>query len=303
MSDNYYLPEGMLLNTLENKDYLSCLKQVERAMQQGKILESRSLLCDNDFNLVFDIAGYKAIIPREEVMWTEDGSPCRDIAIITRVGKPVSFKVVGIEYDKNGEDLIILSRKAAQKECIENYLNNLEIGDVIETRITHFEPFGAFCDIGCGIISLLSIDSISVSRISHPQDRFFIGQYIKALIKSRDLPAEESLSRGRIALSHKELLGTWQQNIEKFSIGQTVAGVVRSIESYGIFIELAPNLAGLAEYKQGVEVGQTAAVYIKNIIPQKMKVKLVLIDSYGGDQKIIKTEYFITEGNVSDWHY
>lgn len=54
-----------------------------------------------------------------------------------------------------------------------------------------------------------------------------------------------------------------------FSTGETVGGIVRSIEPYGIFIELAPNLAGLAEPRENVRVGQAASVYIKALIPEK----------------------------------
>ena len=42
------------------------------------------------------------------------------------------------------------------------------------------------------------------------------------------------------------MLGTWAENAALFSPGQTVTGVVRSVEDYGIFVELTPNLAGLA---------------------------------------------------------
>lgn len=52
--------------------------------------------------------------------------------------------------------------------------------------MTHLEHFGAFVDIGCGVVSLLSIDCISVSRITHPHDRFSVGDNIKAVIKSVD---------------------------------------------------------------------------------------------------------------------
>lgn len=55
---------------------------------------------------------------------------------------------------------------------------------------------------------------------------------------------------------------------------------MRSVEHYGVFVELAPNLAGLAEPKDGVKVGQQASVYIKNLIPEKMKIKLIIIDSF-----------------------
>ncbi len=53
---------------------------------------------------------------------------------------------------------------------------------------------------------------------------------------------------------------------------------MRSVESYGIFVELAPNLTGLAEYDPDVREGQSAAVFIKSIIPEKMKIKLVIVD-------------------------
>jgi small subunit ribosomal protein S1 len=121
---------------------------------------------------------------------------------------------------------------------------------------------------------------------------------IKAVIKSIDR------DHSRIYVSHKELLGTWNENVSLFSIGQTVAGTVRSIEPYGIFVELAPNLAGLAEYREGVSVGQRAAVYIKNIIPEKMKVKLVLVDAYGaGTPPDYGFDYFDAGNHIDQWVY
>ena len=38
--------------------------------------------------------------------------------------------------------------------------------DILPCIVTHIEPFGAFCDVGCGISALLPIDCMSVSRIS-----------------------------------------------------------------------------------------------------------------------------------------
>ena len=221
----------------------------------------------------------------------------KDIAVITRVGKIVCFKVIGFEV-QGEETVAILSRREAQRDCLENHLMQLLPGDVIDARITHLEPFGAFVDIGCGVISLLSIDCISVSRIAHPRDRFYAGMPIKAIIKSIDR------EHSRIYVSHKELLGTWEENVSRFEIGQTVAGTVRSIEPYGIFVELAPNLAGLAEYREGVSVGQRAAVYIKNIIPEKMKVKLVLVDAYATGQPMdYKFDYFDVGNHIDSWVY
>jgi small subunit ribosomal protein S1 len=189
----------------------------------------------------------------------------------------------------------------------------MRVGDVINAKVTHLESFGAFCDIGCGIIALLPIDSISVSRISHPSDRFVLGQHIKAVVKSREEPLDirGNVSSGRISLSHKELLGTWLENANRFKVGQTVAGIVRSIENYGIFVELAPNLAGLAEIKEGTqrcgfERDSLVAVYIKSIIPERMKIKLVLIDSYVEENENKPIKYYVDcehKKHISSWRY
>lgn len=96
------------------------------------------------------------------------------------VGKPVCFVVTGFQSDEKGE-YALLSRPAVQKECLADYITRLTPGDVIDARITHLEPFGAFADIGCGLPSLLPIDAF-VSRISHPgpvPDRLDIRAVVK----------------------------------------------------------------------------------------------------------------------------
>lgn len=293
------MPEGSLLGSITNFEYLSSERGLERAIADGAILEAIATSCDSCRDLTVDLGCMPGIIRRKDAAIVQEGEALKDIAIISRVGKAVCFKVLSICRDQNGKPYALLSRKSAQEECMRSFVGDLMPGDIIDARVTHLEHFGAFVDIGCGIPSLLSIDCISVSRISHPRDRFFVGMPIRAIIKSID---EES---GRIFVSHKELLGTWEENVASFDIGQTVMGQVRSVEEYGIFIELAPNLAGLAEYHEGIKVGQSAAVYIKNIIPERMKIKLVIIDGAKTRDVPARLEYFIPESvsHLDIWRY
>jgi len=296
MNTQMYKPEGFCIGT-EGRETFYSQNTLERAAATGKILEAQATLCDAEFSLHVDLGSMKGKIPRSEAVYQPSGEEIKDIAVITRVGKTVCFKVLGFA-EENGETVAILSRREAQKACLENYLMTLIPGDVVDAQVTHLEPFGAFVDIGCGVISLLSIDCISVSRISHPRDRFYTGMHIRTVIRSIDREAS------RIYVSHKELLGTWEENVEKFEVGQTIAGVVRSIEPYGIFVELTPNLAGLAEYRDGVLPGQRAAVYIKNIIPEKMKVKLVLVDAYcSSAPSDYRFDYFETRTHIDRFVY
>lgn len=290
-----YQPEGCLINTAENIRLTSSSAGLHEAMSGGKILEGRVSVCDGEHNMIIELPCMKGIIPRiEGALGIEDGST-RDIALISKVNKPVCFKVIAINSDRNGNETAVLSRRAVQEECRREYIEKLTPGDIIPARVTHLEQFGCFVDVGCGIPSLIPIDAISVSRIAHPSDRFAVGQDIKVIIKS--------LEGGRIWLSHKELLGTWLDNAQMFKTGETVSGIVRSVEDYGIFIELTPNLAGLAEPRPNVRPGQHASVYIKAIIPDKMKVKLIAVDVFDAEYHAEKLKYFVTDRHISHWVY
>ena len=300
-----YSPEGSLIALPENREYISSLAGLEKAFLEGKILESTVILCDSSLRLHVDLGETIGIIEKKESVFCRSGEVIKDIAIITRVGKAVAFKVIGFKKE-NGKTIAMLSRRAAQEECQKRFISLLSPGDIIPAKVTHFENFGAFVDIGCGLSSLLTVDSISVSRISHPRDRLSVGENIYVVVKGHEDASD------RIYVSMKELLGTWQENASVFEVGQTVSGIVRSVEDYGVFIELAPNLAGLAEIRDDTrdrdiaKVGNTTAVYIKSILPDKMKIKLVLIDTYRGEPPEHKRKYFIDCENVShisSWRY
>ena len=149
----------------------------------------------------------------------------------------------------------------------------MQKGQIVNGIVTGIKPYGAFIKMDNGATGLIHIEDLSIARIKSPFERVDIGQNIKVVVKSIDREQK------RVTLSYKEILGTWEENVKNFQIGSTVVGKVRETEKAknGIFIELTPNLVGLAEYKEGVEYGQEVDVYIKNIIPEKKKVKLIIV--------------------------
>ena len=268
-------------------------EEIDTALQNHAILEAPAVRCDAQHNLIVQLDGMTGIIPREECALGIDTGQTREIAILSRVGKPVCFQVQRIE-----NNIAYLSRRAAQQTALQHLLTEHRPGDIISVRVTHLEPFGAFVDVGCGIVSLIGIENLSVSRIFHPSDRVSIGQLLHAVISSLDE------TTGRICLTHRELLGTWEENAAQFTPGETVCGIVRSVEDYGVFVELTPNLSGLAEQRFPVTPGETVSCYIKSILPERMKVKLNLIDHIGQAPSVPPPlSYFIESGHISRWQY
>ena len=151
--------------------------------------------------------------------------------------------------------------------------NEAKEGEVLTGKVKNIKPFGAFVELENGIIGLLHIEDISVSRIKSPEERLNVGQKMKIMIKSIDRENE------RICLSYKELLGNWDENVREIEEKSIVDGIIKEADKYknGIFVELKPNLVAMAEYQEGLRYGQKVKVLIKKIIKNKRKIKVVIV--------------------------
>ena len=152
-------------------------------------------------------------------------------------------------------------------------MEEVKQGQIVDGIVTGIQPYGAFVRMDNGTDGLVYIEDLSVARIKSPKDRVKIGQKIKCMVKYIDKET------GKVNLSYKNCLGTWEENAQKFKEGMTVKGIVRDTEKNknGVFIELTPNLIGMAEYTDELEYGETIDVCIKKILPEKKKVKLTIL--------------------------
>lgn len=248
------------------------LEELSKASINGDIIQAKVSRCDSNYNLYVDLGNnITGIIPRDEVEAInidETGFPKPNICK-SKIDKIVQFKV----KDTSKKDTVILSRKAVGKEAINWMKNELKEGMLVYGIVKNIRPYGAFVEIGGGIVGLVHIEDISVARIKTPYERFKIGQKIKIMIKSIDRKTN------RVILSYKETLGTWEENVKEFEEGMIVSGIAREKEKNknGIFIELKPNLVGLADYRDNIEYGEDVRLKIKKIIPDKKKIKLTIL--------------------------
>ena len=293
MHRNELLPEGAGPLFPENQP----LSVLWDAMEQQTVLTGTAIRCNSLGDLTVLLGGYEGIIPREDAVHPAISGAQREIAVLSRVGLPVSFTITQLTVDGGGKPHLTLSRRAAQQQAIAWLLENVSPGSILSARVTHLEHFGAFVDLGCGFTSLIPLERISAARISHPSDRFTVGQDILVTVTDIDTQA------CRIYLSHKELLGTWLENAARFAPGDTVTGIVRSVVDYGVFIELTPNLSGLADWRRDLAPGDSVSVYIKSIRPENRKIKLQVIRRLGRARTSSPFCYFMTDGSTENWVY
>lgn len=266
MIQNAFIPEGWdnSVSTLDGNN-------INEIINNQVTLQGIVTNCDENYNLHIDLGKYKGIMPRSEIEGINlqsDGLPKTNLCT-GKVNRFVQFKVKDVE--DNGT--AIISRKAVQTEALNWVKNDLNVGDIVTGIVKRVESYGVFIEIGGGVVGLAHIEDLSVARIKSAFERVRIGQKLEVMIKSIDRKS------GKIILSYKELLGTWEENANKFYVGQKAQGIVRETEKNknGIFIELMPNLVGMAEYEEGLEYGQKVDVYIKRIDYERRKVKLLVV--------------------------
>ena len=276
---------------------------MQKAIEGKEILESRVTKCDDDLTLHLSIAdGVEGIIPYAEIEYSFNDKPVKGITAISKVGKTIKYIPMSIEKLNDGDAIkyvVQCSRKEAQKDCYENYVSKLTPGDIVQARVTYIENYGVFCDIGCGITALLPVTYISISRILDAKRELKIWKDLHAIVY--DINKDK-----QIILTHRELLGTWEEEVSKFKVGETIPGTVKAIEKFGAFVEISQNLCGLVVNADGLQPYDKVNVYIKSISEDTLKIELVVLSSETPDPNCITKvdyKYSMKKGHLDNWSY
>jgi len=131
--------------------------------------------------------------------------------------------------------------------------------------------YAAFVDVGGGVTGMLKLKDITDINVNHTSDILTLGQNIEVSVTKFDRDT------GKIELSYKEFLGSFQDNIKRIKEGDIIDGIVRNRTKSGLFVQLKSNLAGIADHVNGIEYGQKVLVSVKKINKESKKIKLVII--------------------------
>ncbi|QLE56356.1 S1 RNA-binding domain-containing protein [Nostoc sp. TCL26-01] len=111
-----------------------------------------------------------------------------------------------LEVDRNNKKLILSQRVVARS----SNFSQLEIGQLVEGKITGIKPFGVFVDLD-GLSALLHIKQVSQKFIESLEKVFQIGQEVKAVIIDLDE------GKGRVAISTRALENFPGEVLENFA--------------------------------------------------------------------------------------
>lgn len=189
------------------------------------------------------------------------------------------FDVQVITAEENSEKLIV-SEKAAQADKQKKIIAAYEVGQVVEGVVTAVTDFGVFVSFGENLEGLIHISELAWQRIEDPRNFIKTGVKVKAEIIS--------IEKEKIFLSMKKLQADpWDNVNEKYKVGEKVKGKVLKVNPFGLFVELDPEIHGLAhiselsdkpihDIKEIASVGDEVEFMVVSIEPDNHRLGLSL---------------------------
>jgi small subunit ribosomal protein S1 len=198
------------------------------------------------------------------------------------VGKEIEAKI--IELDKNRNN-VVLSRRAwleqTQSEVRQNFLTQLQKGQIRKGVVSSIVNFGAFVDLG-GVDGLVHVSELSWKHIDHPSEVVAVGDEVTVEVLDVDMDRE------RVSLSLKATQeDPWQHFARTHQIGQIVPGKVTKLVPFGAFVRVEEGIEGLVHIselaerhveipEQVVQVNDDTMVKIIDIDLERRRISLSL---------------------------
>jgi len=213
----------------------------------------------------------------------------RRVAGVQYVGQRLHFRI--IKLDAGGRNVVVSRRQLLDEEAAARAATvwtELRVGAIVTGTVTSLRDFGAFVDLG-GVEGLVHVSELGHARAAHPSDVLTVGQRVEAKVVK--LEPDPGGGRGRVGLSLRALApDPWTTVAERFPVGASVAGIVRRLEQFGAFVELAPGIDGLVHVsrlaldrrvshpRQLVAVGDRVEVTVMEIDPAKRRIGLSMVE-------------------------
>jgi len=256
----------------------------------------------NSGGLIVDLGGVEAFIPISQIAATVD----RKIdagRLAEYIGR--TLRVKAIEVDRARNRAILSEREAVADQRAEQKrraIDKLNVGDILEGRVTRIEDYGVFVDIG-GAIGLVYISELSLDFVKHPADLFSIGQTIQVYVAKVDRETDKIDLSVSLAAT-----GSWDQVAARFNIGQVVPATVVKLTKNHVFVRIdGPVEASIyvrdltsqcvSQVSDIVAVGDVIPVKILGIDPAAKRVYASLKQARAGAERA--GWIFRTDGGIA----
>src|SRR5450755_1786717 len=261
-----------------------------RAVVEQEYSAERSALMDNlqegavvrgsvknltDYGAFVDLGGIDGLLHITDMAWKRVKHPSE----VVKVGDEIDVRI--LKFDRERQR-VSLGLKQLGSDPWQNIARRYPPNTRVFGKVTNIADYGAFVEIEDGVEGLVHVSEMDwTNKNVNPAKVVHTGQEVEVMVLDVD---EE---RRRISLGLKQCQANpWKEFAENYNRGDKVAGQIKSITDFGIFIGLQGNIDGLVhlsdiswdqpgeEAVRNYQKGQQLEAMVLAIDPERERISL-----------------------------
>ncbi len=207
-------------------------------LKEGEIVEG-TVKNLTDYGAFIDLGGIDGLLHITDISWGRVGHPSERIS----VGERIRVKVLHFDQEK---EKVSLGLKQILPDPWNSALENYPAGTRVQGKVVNVTDYGVFVELEEGIEGLVHISEMTWGKkMKHPSKIVHIGDLLEVMVLDCD-PVKR-----RISLGMKQVEpNPWDLIAERYPPGIRVAGKVKTITDFGIFIGFGEGVDGLVHVSE-----------------------------------------------------
>ena len=227
--NNVVLSRKAVLEQINSAEKVELLKNLE----EGQIVKG-TVKNITDYGAFIDLGGLDGLLHITDISWSRVVNPKEAL----NLGEEIEVKVLSFDKEKLR---VSLGLKQIQNDPWEGIEGKYSVGGIYEATVSNLTDYGCFAELEQGVEGLIHLSELDwTNKNIHPSKVVTLEENIRVMILELDN------EKRRISLGLKQTKpNPWLEFENKYNIGDSVEGIIKSVTDFGVFVGLEGDIDGL----------------------------------------------------------
>ena len=227
--NNVVLSRKAVLEQINSAEKVELLKNLEEGQIVKGIVKNIT-----DYGAFIDLGGLDGLLHITDISWSRVVNPKEAL----NLGEEIEVKVLSFDKEKLR---VSLGLKQIQNDPWEGIEGKYYVGGIYEATVSNLTDYGCFAELEQGVEGLIHLSELDwTNKNIHPSKVVTLEENIRVMILELDN------EKRRISLGLKQTKpNPWLEFENKYNIGDSVEGSIKSITDFGVFVGLEGDIDGL----------------------------------------------------------
>ena len=227
--NNVVLSRKAVLEKINSAEKVELLKNLDEGQIVKGIVKNLT-----DYGAFVDLGGLDGLLHITDISWSRVTNPSEVLSL----GQEIDVKILSFDKEKLR---VSLGLKQIQNDPWETIEGKYSVGGVYEATVSNLTDYGCFAELEQGVEGLIHLSELDwTNKNIHPSKVVDLEEKIKVMVLEIDH------DKRRISLGLKQTKpNPWTEFANKYGLGDSVEGSIKSVTDFGIFVGLEGDIDGL----------------------------------------------------------